>query len=180
MRYPSLNHVYRLVWSTAKNAWVAVAETTRARGKSSRSRAVRRTVLATLLAAGSAHAQTALIDGNGNSGCMIGVSTCSLQTSDAVYTNFFTEGGAGSVLVVALLFEPVAQDQARGVVFGFLLGGGQEGRHLGARPGQVGMGSGLSGHDKVPGVAATERLQRTRPGGRRQARELLAVLACEG
>jgi fibronectin-binding autotransporter adhesin len=96
MRYPSLNHVYRLVWSTAKNAWVAVAETTRGRGKSSRSKTVRRAVLATLLAAGGAHAQTAVIDGGGNSGCMIGVSTCSLQTSDAVYTNFFTEGGAGS------------------------------------------------------------------------------------
>lgn len=96
MRYPSLNHVYRLVWSTAKNAWVAVAETARGRGKSSRSKTVRRAVLATLLAAGGAHAQTALIDGNGNSGCMIGVSTCNLQTSDAVYTNFYTEGGAGS------------------------------------------------------------------------------------
>jgi autotransporter-associated beta strand protein len=52
--------------------------------------------LVTLLAASGAHAQTAVIDGNGDSGCMIGVSACSLQRSDAVYTNFFTEGGTGS------------------------------------------------------------------------------------
>ena len=96
MRSASLNHVYRLVWSTAKNAWVAVAETTKARGKSSRSKTVRRAALATLLVAGGAHAQTAVIDGGGDSGCMIGVFNCNLQTSDAVYTNFFTEGGAGS------------------------------------------------------------------------------------
>lgn len=96
MRYPSLNHVFRLVWSTVTNAWVAVAETTRGRGKSSRARTVRRALLASLLAAGGAHAQTQLIDGGGGSGCMIGVSACSLQTSDAVYTNFFTQGGAGS------------------------------------------------------------------------------------
>jgi autotransporter-associated beta strand protein len=91
-----MNHVYRLVWSTAKNAWVAVAETTRGRGKSSRSKTLRRTVLATLLAASGAHAQTTVVDGGGNSGCMIGVSTCNLQRSDATYTNFYTQGGAGS------------------------------------------------------------------------------------
>ncbi|AKR44453.1 filamentous hemagglutinin N-terminal domain-containing protein [Methylophilus sp. TWE2] len=35
MKAASLNHVYRLVWSKLKQAWVAVAETTRAHGKSS-------------------------------------------------------------------------------------------------------------------------------------------------
>jgi filamentous hemagglutinin family protein len=35
MKAASLNHVYRLVWSKVQQAWVAVAETTRAHGKSS-------------------------------------------------------------------------------------------------------------------------------------------------
>lgn len=35
MKTASLNHVYRLVWSKLQLAWVAVAETTRAHGKSS-------------------------------------------------------------------------------------------------------------------------------------------------
>mgnify|MGYP000361957548 FL=1 len=35
MKAASLNHVYRLVWSKLQQAWVAVAETTRAQGKSS-------------------------------------------------------------------------------------------------------------------------------------------------
>jgi filamentous hemagglutinin family protein len=35
MKAASLNHVYRLVWSKLQQAWVAVAETTRAHGKSS-------------------------------------------------------------------------------------------------------------------------------------------------
>jgi len=34
-RHGSMNHIFRLVWSQANNAWVAVAETTRGRGKSS-------------------------------------------------------------------------------------------------------------------------------------------------
>ena len=34
MKAASLNHVYRLVWSKLQQAWVAVAETTRAHGKS--------------------------------------------------------------------------------------------------------------------------------------------------
>lgn len=35
MKAASLNHIYRLVWSKLQQAWVAVAETTRAHGKSS-------------------------------------------------------------------------------------------------------------------------------------------------
>jgi filamentous hemagglutinin family protein len=35
MKAASLNHVYRLVWSKLQQAWVAVAETARAKGKSS-------------------------------------------------------------------------------------------------------------------------------------------------
>lgn len=34
MKAASLNHVYRLVWSKLQQAWVAVAETARAQGKS--------------------------------------------------------------------------------------------------------------------------------------------------
>ena len=34
-RHASMNRVYRLVWSQVKNAWVAVAETARGRGKGS-------------------------------------------------------------------------------------------------------------------------------------------------
>ena len=35
-RHGSMNHIYRLVWSHVVNGWVAVAETTRGRGKGSR------------------------------------------------------------------------------------------------------------------------------------------------
>ncbi|SDA86676.1 MBG domain-containing protein, partial [Janthinobacterium sp. 551a] len=35
-RHASLNHIYRLVWSHVLNAWVAVAETSRGRGKGGR------------------------------------------------------------------------------------------------------------------------------------------------
>ncbi|MEO6984133.1 MAG: ESPR domain-containing protein, partial [Paralcaligenes sp.] len=35
MKTPGLNHVYRLVWSTVQQAFVAVAEGTRSRGKRS-------------------------------------------------------------------------------------------------------------------------------------------------
>ncbi|MGK5020903.1 MBG domain-containing protein [Janthinobacterium sp. LB2P10] len=35
-RHGSLNHIYRLVWSHVLNAWVAVAETSRGRGKGAR------------------------------------------------------------------------------------------------------------------------------------------------
>lgn len=35
MKAASLNHIYRLVWSRLQQAWVAVAETARAQGKSS-------------------------------------------------------------------------------------------------------------------------------------------------
>ena len=34
-RHGSLNHIYRLVWSSPRSAWIAVAETTRGRGKTS-------------------------------------------------------------------------------------------------------------------------------------------------
>lgn len=43
MKAASLNHVYRLVWSKFQQAWVAVAETTRALGKSSVNGQVRAT-----------------------------------------------------------------------------------------------------------------------------------------
>lgn len=39
-RHGSMNHIYRVVWSEARNAWIAVAEITRGRGKVSRRRLV--------------------------------------------------------------------------------------------------------------------------------------------
>lgn len=53
MKRPSLNHAYRLVWNDATQAYVAVAETTRARGK----RTAGAVLLATVLASGAALAQ---------------------------------------------------------------------------------------------------------------------------
>jgi len=39
-RHGSMNHIFRLIWSQVLNAWVAVAETTRGRGKGSRRKLV--------------------------------------------------------------------------------------------------------------------------------------------
>lgn len=47
MKAASLNHVYRLVWSKLQQAWVAVAETTRAHGKSSVTGVVNQTKIST-------------------------------------------------------------------------------------------------------------------------------------
>src|SRR5262249_51664096 len=92
----SLNHVFRVVWNAAQGCWVAVAETCAARRKGARSTKVAAVALLALAGAG-AHAQgQQLVDGQGGSGCMVGVGTCALPTSNAIYTNFFTQGGAGS------------------------------------------------------------------------------------
>lgn len=48
MHRSSLNHAYRVVWSDAKNMWVAVAETAKARGKGGRVKTVAAAVAATL------------------------------------------------------------------------------------------------------------------------------------
>ncbi|MDO8049139.1 YDG domain-containing protein [Janthinobacterium sp. SUN211] len=51
-RHGSLNHIYRLVWSHVLNAWVAVAETSRGRGKSSRRKLAAAAAAMTALALG--------------------------------------------------------------------------------------------------------------------------------
>ncbi|MED5597939.1 YDG domain-containing protein [Janthinobacterium sp. P210006] len=51
-RHGSLNHIYRLVWSQVLNAWVAVAETSRGRGKGSRRKLAAATAAMTALALG--------------------------------------------------------------------------------------------------------------------------------
>jgi len=52
-----MNHVYRIVWNNAVHAWVAVAETARGRGKSSKAARPAAVALAAVLGAGLAHAQ---------------------------------------------------------------------------------------------------------------------------
>ncbi|NML47539.1 hypothetical protein HHL11_27570 [Ramlibacter sp. G-1-2-2] len=90
-----MNHVFRVVWNAALGCWVAVAETCTAHRKAARSGKAVAAALSLMLGAG-VHAQTALVDGQGGSGCMVGVSNCALPTSNATYTDFHTQGGAGS------------------------------------------------------------------------------------
>ncbi|WP_301542540.1 autotransporter-associated beta strand repeat-containing protein [Cupriavidus basilensis] len=101
MKRPSLNHVFRLVWNAATSSWVAVAETARGRGKPGRSRSARLGTVAAiaLTSAGGVHAVTqSLVDGNGGTGWMVGVASQAAPTvtSNAIFTNFVTQGGTGS------------------------------------------------------------------------------------
>jgi len=74
MRRASLNHAYRLVWNHARNTWVAVAETTRARGKSGGGRAASMAVLAALGALGSPIAEACIPVGS--SATLFGSTSC--------------------------------------------------------------------------------------------------------
>jgi len=65
-RNGSLNHVFRLIWNHATNAWVAVAETSRGRGKSGRTQ--RSVLAAALLAMPIAAAQAAPAGGQVTAG----------------------------------------------------------------------------------------------------------------
>ncbi|AOY95486.1 hypothetical protein BKK79_27405 [Cupriavidus sp. USMAA2-4] len=90
-----------MVWNAASSSWVAVAETARGRGKPGRSRSARLGTLAAiaLTSAGGAHAVTqSIVDGNGAGGWMVGVAgqAAPAVTSNAIFTNFVTQGGAGS------------------------------------------------------------------------------------
>ncbi|MEF7614432.1 ESPR domain-containing protein, partial [Aquincola sp. MAHUQ-54] len=87
--------MFRVVWNTSLGCWVAVSEISRGRGKSSSAKALAPALLFAALGAG-AQAQTTVVDGNGHGGCMVGVGSCGLPTSDALFTNFYTQGGAGS------------------------------------------------------------------------------------
>ena len=65
-RKSSLNHVFRLIWNQATNAWVAVAETSRGRGKSGRTQ--RSVLAAAVLAMPLAAAQAAPAGGQVTAG----------------------------------------------------------------------------------------------------------------
>ncbi|HSB96803.1 MAG TPA: hemagglutinin repeat-containing protein, partial [Spongiibacteraceae bacterium] len=88
-RHASLNRIYRLVWSEARNAYVAVAETSRARGKRSSSvvGAVGALALGALSSTGSqAAAPTTVVPTGGNTAAYIapnGVPVVDINTANA-------------------------------------------------------------------------------------------------
>ena len=118
MHGSSLNHTYRLVWSTCTNTYVAVAENTRGRGKGGRAGRVAAVVLAGFalingaLAAppGGDAASGAVLTGtntvnaaatpntviDGNSGTGYFVQSGNLTINNTTLQNFSTTGGAGS------------------------------------------------------------------------------------
>ncbi len=101
MHSSSLNHTYRLVWSTCTGTYVAVAETTRGRGKSRSGKTLNALVsvaAGALLACSGAElgAQTlpTVIDGAVTSPYFY--QSLGNTLSNATITNFTTRGGAGS------------------------------------------------------------------------------------
>ena len=99
MHSSSLNHTYRLVWSACSNTYVAVAETTRGRGKKSRSgkalNALVSVAAGALLACSGAGLGAQTID-NGNGGTGRFVESGTLSLSNTTITNYSTIGGTGS------------------------------------------------------------------------------------
>ncbi len=65
-RHGSMNHIYRLVWSAVTNGWVAVAETTRGRGKGGRRKLVAAALSLTAIAAQAAPTGGQLVSGAGS------------------------------------------------------------------------------------------------------------------
>ncbi|WP_217645999.1 YDG domain-containing protein [Collimonas sp. OK307] len=61
-----MNHIYRLVWSTVTNGWIAVAETTRGRGKGGRRKLVAAALSLTAIAAQAAPTGGQLVSGAGS------------------------------------------------------------------------------------------------------------------
>jgi hypothetical protein len=62
-RHASMNRIYRLVWSHVRNAWIAVSENAKGRGKSGRSQPLsRRKLVATAISL--AFARSALVNGH--------------------------------------------------------------------------------------------------------------------
>jgi hypothetical protein len=116
MQRQSMNHVFRVIWNMALGCWVAVAEVSSARGKASRSKKAGVALSATLLTLGALADPVAgppsavdldtffqsrtVVNGNGGSGCMVGISIAACGTpssiSDVTFTDFLTKGGAGS------------------------------------------------------------------------------------
>ena len=114
MRKASLNHVYRVVWSSASGCWVAVSEIAKSHCK--KSSKVAGAVASALLVSSAAwagaptavdldayFANATIFNGNGGTGCMIGVSAASCSQNPAAstpgpvtFTNYKTTGGTGS------------------------------------------------------------------------------------
>ena len=99
MRKPSLNHVFRHVWSKAQECWIPVSENRPARGKSSKKSVVGSTAVLALgiLSTVQVTASPVVVDGDSSGGYLI-LEDTTIDGGDAgtVYTNFFTQGGAGS------------------------------------------------------------------------------------
>ncbi len=119
MHKSSMNHVFRVIWNASLGCWVAVAETSKGRGKSSSTKKLLASVLLGSVTAAMAqpsgpptavdldayfrNAFNSVVQGNGGTGCMIGVDIASCNEdkntpplSDVTFTNFKTQGGAGS------------------------------------------------------------------------------------
>lgn len=119
MHKSSMNHVFRVIWNSALGCWVAVAETAKGRGKASSTKKLLASVLLGSATAAMAqhsgpptavdldayfkNAFNSVVQGNGSTGCMIGVDIASCNEdkntpslSNVTFTNFQTQGGAGS------------------------------------------------------------------------------------
>ena len=119
MHKQSMNHVFRVIWNASLGCWVAVAETAKGRGKSSSTKKLLASVLLGSTTAALAQpsgpptavdldayfrsADISVVQGNGGTGCMIGVAIASCNEekntpalNNVTFTNFNTQGGAGS------------------------------------------------------------------------------------
>src|SRR5712664_1442588 len=109
-RHGSMNHIYRLVWSTVTNGWIAVAETTRGRGKGGRRKLVAAALSLTAIAAQAAPTGGQLVSGTGSirqSGATTTISQTS-QNASLNWTGFniapqeavnFVQPSAGAIAV---------------------------------------------------------------------------------
>ncbi|PFH12288.1 filamentous hemagglutinin family protein [Collimonas sp. PA-H2] len=86
-RHGSMNHIYRLVWSTVTNGWIAVAETTRGRGKGGRRKLVAAALSLTAIAAQAAPTGGQIVAGSGSIR-QSGATTTISQTSQNATLNW--------------------------------------------------------------------------------------------
>ncbi|WP_211473880.1 YDG domain-containing protein [Collimonas humicola] len=86
-RHGSMNHIYRLVWSTVTNGWIAVAETTRGRGKGGRRKLVAAALSLTAVAAQAAPTGGQVVAGSGSIR-QSGATTTISQTSQNATLNW--------------------------------------------------------------------------------------------
>ncbi|HWW04671.1 YDG domain-containing protein [Collimonas sp.] len=86
-RHGSMNHIYRLVWSAVANGWIAVAETTRGRGKGGRRKLVAAALSLTAIAAQAAPTGGQIVAGTGSIR-QSGTTTTISQTSQNASLNW--------------------------------------------------------------------------------------------